>query len=167
VSKAHFAELVEATRWEELGHNLREETPVELWKAAGQIGRAELLEKAHQYMRPAFELEEQTRLVFLKEVEIGDADLEGMGFDDVRGEYVLVAFSELEREDPGPVLAGLAHELRHAFQLQSIGQTSPDPRVGEWAACHRGAEPRAESGALERDARRAQAIVAEAFEAAG
>jgi hypothetical protein len=149
----------EATRWTEMVESIVAEIPLSLWKGAGPVGRAELLERAHRLMRPAFDLVDDTRVVFAVEVEAGDAAPEGMGFDDERGEYILVAFAELECEDPRPRLAGLAHELRHAFQMQVIRGRKSDPRAEEWVACHRGPERNSETGALEQDASRTQAIV--------
>lgn len=154
----------EATRWTAMVESIVTEIPLGLWKGAGPKGRAELLETAHRLMRHSFDLVDDTRVVFSIEVEAGDAAAEGMGFDDERGEYILVAFAELECDDPRPRLAGLAHELRHAFQMQVIGGRASDPRAEEWAACHRGPERNSEAGALEQDAARTQAIVEAALQ---
>jgi hypothetical protein len=154
----------EVARWTELARQMPAVVPGEWWSGAGPLGRAELLEKAHREMRPAFSLHDPTRVVFAKEVEEGDEAPEGMGFDDEHGEYIVIAFATLlDHEKPGVAIAGLAHELRHAFQFESIWGPSTDPRVDEWRSCYRSIWRKSESGALETDARRAQETVAAAL----
>lgn len=150
----------EKSRWVELGRTLKEDNLLSRWSNTCFKGRGELLERAHLLMRPSFNLQDSTstRIVLAKEVETGMRP-EGMGFDDQRGEYIVIAFDELDHDDPAVPLSGLAHELRHAYQCQEMGSGSSGPRVAAWTATYKSDCRHAEDGLLELDARQAQCCV--------
>jgi hypothetical protein len=114
--------------WREAGDALR---PLFVsWPAAGPAERAEMLGHAHASLRRTMGVKRRTTLVFANDI---DGDTEGAGYDEDSG-YILLLVSNLLDADPTPVLAGLAHEVRHAYQHDVIDGDVEDARAGEWRA---------------------------------
>lgn len=149
----------EERRWQETGEELRQRIHLHQWQQATVPERMELLTEAHDLMRPAFDLTRSTRLVFVTEI---DGLTSGGGYDDEVGTYVLLVAAELERDDPGPLIAGIAHELRHAYQHEARDGINSDERSEEWREAQKhydNTQPGYEYGPLEVDAHRAQVAV--------
>jgi hypothetical protein len=153
----------EEKRWRAAGQELRRILSTDQWREAGLAERMHLLTTAHDALRPAFHLTRKTRLAFVADIDGHDA---GGGYDDEAGTYVLIVMGELDREDPAPLVAAIAHELRHAYQHEARDGVVRDDRADLWREArthYDSAGPGYEHGPLETDAERAQVEVGAAY----
>ena len=149
-------EDAEEERWNAAGADLRGVIDTANWQEADLAGRMSMLGEAHDVLRPSFEMTEPTCLAFVTDI---GGKKSGGGYDEETGKYILFPVAELEREDPRPILGGLAHELRHGYQHETIKGVIDDPRRDEWQralARYDAAGVGSEWNPLELDAERAQ-----------
>lgn len=147
--------------WREAGKALR---PVLAeWAPGDAVERAEMLQRAHGFLREVMGVQRPTRLVFATDIE-GDA--EGAGYDETSG-YILLLLSNLEDADPAPLVAALAHEVRHAYQHDVVDGDVEDARADVWRAAFESYDANARfndiANALEIDAGDAASEVGEGF----
>jgi hypothetical protein len=105
--------------------------------------RVTYLEAVLRRLRPEFEL---TWDIELTVVESIDGDPTGMAYDDETGKVILVVSDEVrDRESPVALVAGLAHELRHAYQHEVREGLHPDePRADLWRDAYRSCDASAD-----------------------
>jgi hypothetical protein len=156
----------EEERWEGCGRELADEFADRSWGSLDFFQRVAYLEEIHQRLRLVFGLTRETRIAFVDDI---DGERTGMGYDDETGKYIVVAIDEVRagRENSTGLVAGLAHELRHAYQHEARQGLHPDePRADFWRETYRGSDVRAEGydhHPLELDARAAESAVGFGF----
>ena len=119
----------EEAAWEEAGIAVRDVVSPDAWHGSDLAGRMRLLTMAHGALRTAFALSRETKLAFVTEI---DGQSAGGGYDDETGTYITITIGELARDDPAPVVAAVAHELRHAYQHEAWDEVVSDPRASQW-----------------------------------
>jgi hypothetical protein len=153
----------EEIAWEKAGAAIRDVVSPDAWHESDLADRMRLLTTAHGALRPAFDLSRGTKLAFVTDI---DGRSVGGGYDDETGTYITIVIAELARDDPAPVIAAVAHELRHAYQHEAWDELASDPRAGLWRQAREvydSEHPGYEYGLLETDAERAQRAVGRGY----
>ena len=149
--------------WRDAGGTLRE--LFASWPSVGPVERAETLQRAHTSLRHTMGAKRKTTLVFASDI---DGDTAGAGYDEHTG-YILLLVRNLLDDDPAPLVAGLAHEVRHAYQHDVVDGAIKDSRAAEWRAAFESYDALARfndiANALESDADDARCEVGAGFSA--
>jgi hypothetical protein len=116
----HTRSVIVDDEYAAIGRAMRSVISPADWTAAGPAARRDALNNAHDLLRSRTGLVADTRLQFVTDEEmaaaVGDPDAhEGLAFDETNGD-ILIPERHFADDNPATLLAGLAHETRHAWQ---------------------------------------------------